>query len=146
MSRTRQRIVLGGRNAHFCVGNYDFFLGFLFFYVFSVNAVDDFGYREVLFLVAVVRLLSMICLLFHFVLICSTSTIPLNLEHVVPLYHFPAQTLAGCDCPPLVPHHYTLDWRPETFRLLFVFYPLATSTCEVLLNLVLCLLLRVPRL
>lgn len=71
--RTRHTPLLGGRSPHICVGNFNFFLGFLSVYVPCVCIFDVLRYRETLRFVVLARLLSMTRLFSFFVFLVGRS-------------------------------------------------------------------------
>lgn len=114
--------MLGGRNPHICVRNFDFFFSFLSLCLFYVCALDVLGYREALTFVVVVRLLQMTRLLLLFGL-RSPSLIARNLGHIMPLQYRPEQTLGRCNCTPLDPPSVQFHWTPRTISTVFLFLP-----------------------
>lgn len=129
-------------------GNFTSVLAFLIFFSFyclasSVCTSVMFMHKERLslslfFLIAVDDLRT-----FSFSLFRSACLMSRNLQHVVPLQYWPAQTLACCECLLSDPQLLRFCRTPRILLTVFLFYPLATNTFVLLLHLTILLTLRV---
>lgn len=108
-SHTGHTFVMGEGTLHWSWTFWSLFR-FWFVWVFWVRVFDAVATKRPPF--SCFCLLSIICLLHYLWLFLSVRLMRRNLEHIVPLFYWPAWTLLRCDCPPLDPT--SLRLRPKS--------------------------------